>query len=159
MVGDERQSIYRFRGADVEVFRRRKEASDLGQHRLDTNYRSRPEILAFINQLFSQDVVLRPGQVRASRRRPRSRDAGREPGEHRARFAGPTEVLVAERPPADGKARGPESPFQQAEAHAVAERVRRLVDEEGFSQGDIVLLLPSLTDVSALPGGAARPAG
>ncbi len=60
MVGDERQSIYRFRGADVEVFRRREAASELpgGKtrvHRLDVNYRSSPAILSFINRLFADE--------------------------------------------------------------------------------------------------------
>ena len=36
-----------------------------------------------------------------------------------------------------------------AEAYAVAERVRRLVDEEGWSQSEIVLLLPALSEVNA----------
>jgi len=62
MVGDERQSIYRFRGADVDVFRRRKTelacpdptGSAGPVHPLDMNYRSSPEILAFINRVFAQ---------------------------------------------------------------------------------------------------------
>ena len=40
-VGDEFQSIYRFRHADVEVFRERREASG-GVLALTENYRSRP---------------------------------------------------------------------------------------------------------------------
>ncbi len=36
---------------------------------------------------------------------------------------------------------------RQAEAYVVAERVRRLVDEQGWRQGDIVVLLPQLTEV------------
>ena len=43
-VGDEFQSIYRFRHADVEVFRERRAQSD-GVLALTQNYRSRPEIL------------------------------------------------------------------------------------------------------------------
>ncbi len=54
-----------------------------------------------------------------------------------------TEVLVAERPvPAEGQDEAPA--FHEAEARTVAARVRRLIDEEGFSQGDIVVLLPVL---------------
>ncbi len=142
MVGDERQSIYRFRGADVDVFRRRKQVSDLSQHRLDTNYRSRPEILGFINRLFSQGTFFGPAGFE-------SLVAGRDVGagvSRDGRDSWATEVLIAERPLADG-GQGPESAFQQAEAHVVAERVRRLLDEEGFSQGDVVLLLPSITHV------------
>lgn len=51
VVGDAKQSIYRFRGAEVEVFR-------LAHHDrlvlpLKNNYRSAPEIIAFINEFFS----------------------------------------------------------------------------------------------------------
>ena len=53
-VGDEFQSIYRFRHADVEVFRERREASG-GVLALTENYRSRPEVLDVINHLFSAD--------------------------------------------------------------------------------------------------------
>jgi ATP-dependent exoDNAse (exonuclease V) beta subunit len=53
-VGDEKQSIYRFRGADVSVFRSlAKElglaSSDLS---LSRNYRSSPDLVAFFNALF-----------------------------------------------------------------------------------------------------------
>ena len=53
-VGDEFQSIYRFRHADVDVFRERREASG-GVLALTENYRSRPEVLDVINHLFSND--------------------------------------------------------------------------------------------------------
>ena len=50
-VGDEFQSIYGFRHADVEVFReRRAQAPTLLA--LTRNYRSRPEVLAAVNHLF-----------------------------------------------------------------------------------------------------------
>src|SRR5262245_30351788 len=48
-VGDEFQSIYGFRHADVDVFReRRAEASNLLS--LRSNYRSRPQVLAAVNE-------------------------------------------------------------------------------------------------------------
>ncbi|MGH3032465.1 MAG: UvrD-helicase domain-containing protein, partial [Gaiellaceae bacterium] len=53
-VGDEFQSIYGFRHADVQVFRERREQS-AGVLALTQNYRSRPEVLAAINHLFSAD--------------------------------------------------------------------------------------------------------
>ena len=53
-VGDEFQSIYRFRHADVEVFRERRERSG-GVLALTQNYRSRPEVLAAVNHLFSSE--------------------------------------------------------------------------------------------------------
>ncbi|HHU35843.1 MAG TPA: UvrD-helicase domain-containing protein [Treponema sp.] len=52
-VGDEKQSIYRFRGADVSVFR--SLARDLGEDempRLDTNYRTEKPLLNIFNTVF-----------------------------------------------------------------------------------------------------------
>jgi ATP-dependent exoDNAse (exonuclease V) beta subunit len=56
-VGDEKQSIYRFRGADVSVFKAL--AHELESHggrviRLRTNYRSEPELIDFFNTVFEQ---------------------------------------------------------------------------------------------------------
>src|SRR5262249_54661235 len=53
-VGDEFQSIYRFRHADVEVFRERRDQVG-GVLALTQNYRSRPEVLDVINHLFAAD--------------------------------------------------------------------------------------------------------
>ncbi len=55
LVGDPKQSIYRFRRADVETYRR--VAGSLGADArlsLVTNFRSAPRILAFVNALFSR---------------------------------------------------------------------------------------------------------
>lgn len=54
-VGDAKQSIYRFRGAEVEVFSEAREevesrSGDIQE--LDTNYRSHPGVLAFCNRFF-----------------------------------------------------------------------------------------------------------
>lgn len=55
-VGDPQQSIYLFRGARSEIFMQGlAEAESSGAHleRLDINYRSRPELLHFINDFFT----------------------------------------------------------------------------------------------------------
>jgi ATP-dependent exoDNAse (exonuclease V) beta subunit len=54
-VGDERQSIYGFRNADVDVFRgRRDSARAAGRDaRLSTNFRSRPELIEKLNAAFT----------------------------------------------------------------------------------------------------------
>ncbi len=55
-VGDEHQSIYRFRGADVDVYRAHNEQMEIKGGRrfeLTTNYRSHSAVLDFINRLFS----------------------------------------------------------------------------------------------------------
>lgn len=55
-VGDEKQSIYRFRGADVSVFKglSRELAAQSSEPAvsLNTNYRSEPGLIAFLNRIF-----------------------------------------------------------------------------------------------------------
>ncbi|HDH05913.1 MAG TPA: hypothetical protein ENH01_09425 [Nitrospirae bacterium] len=59
-VGDEKQSIYYFRGANVEIFRRAKEKLEtwLGDEfyyeEIKENYRSSPAIIEFTNRVFSK---------------------------------------------------------------------------------------------------------
>ena len=55
-VGDEKQSIYKFRGADVSVFNKLK--SDLGPEcflQMNYNYRSSNELLATFNRIFGEN--------------------------------------------------------------------------------------------------------
>jgi ATP-dependent helicase/nuclease subunit A len=55
-VGDFKQSIYRFRGADPGVFRRlREKIPPEGRLPLSLNFRSQPAILDFVNALFRED--------------------------------------------------------------------------------------------------------
>ena len=57
VVGDPKQSIYRFRRADVALFRRLAEEAETGERhdllRLTQNFRSRPAILRFVNRVFA----------------------------------------------------------------------------------------------------------
>jgi ATP-dependent helicase/nuclease subunit A len=56
-VGDYKQSIYRFRGAEPHVFRQlRGEVPEAGQMSLTENFRSQPAVLAFVNELFSEEL-------------------------------------------------------------------------------------------------------
>ena len=61
MVGDVKQSIYRFRGADCHIFQEKYEDYKLnkGGKEIDLNksYRSRREVVDFINELFSQLMI------------------------------------------------------------------------------------------------------
>ena len=150
MVGDERQSIYRFRGADVEVFRALeselwlpRRGEDRGRvHRLDVNYRSRPEVLAFVNRLFAHRTFFGGRFVALCEPEP-SADDPVEPVE----YASPAvEVVFVQRGGEADDATATES-IQDAEADELATRVRRLVDEEGWSQSEITILLPAQTHV------------
>ncbi|MBE6355147.1 UvrD-helicase domain-containing protein [Treponema sp.] len=51
-VGDEKQSIYRFRGADVSVFRKLSEDFKDGNLQMSTNYRSHQSLIASFNTIF-----------------------------------------------------------------------------------------------------------
>ena len=72
-VGDESQSIYGFRHADVGIFRARRAALGAdGVRSLTVNFRSRPEILDVVNAAFAPLLGRR---LHAARRRPRARGA------------------------------------------------------------------------------------
>ena len=56
-VGDYKQSIYRFRGADPQVFRcLRDEIPAHGRLPLTLNFRSQPGVIEFVNALFSSEM-------------------------------------------------------------------------------------------------------
>jgi ATP-dependent helicase/nuclease subunit A len=56
-VGDHKQSIYRFRGADPQVFRQlREEIPAEGQLPLTRNFRSQPAVIDFVNCLFAGEM-------------------------------------------------------------------------------------------------------
>ncbi len=71
-VGDYKQSIYRFRGAEPDVFRTLRDQTALsGQLLLTRNFRSQPAILHFANALFWHDLgnsyeALRPDRHQIS---------------------------------------------------------------------------------------------
>jgi ATP-dependent helicase/nuclease subunit A len=163
MVGDERQSIYRFRGADVKVFTRRLEgvvssgSSHDGRddacrlHRLDINYRSRAEVLAFINHLFAQEDFFGLGFVALQCGAAGIDDipvglGGNEvkPGAEGVTEHSVVEVLAVERGGGEGPS-GPKPLIQQAEAQASAWAVERLLRDEGWEPKDLVILSPALT--------------
>jgi ATP-dependent helicase/nuclease subunit A len=56
-VGDHKQSIYRFRGADPKVFNDlRMEIPPSGRLPLTLNFRSQPAVIEFVNALFTKDM-------------------------------------------------------------------------------------------------------
>jgi len=127
-VGDESQSIYSFRHADVEVFRAR--ARDVtGRHELDTNYRVEPSLLAGLAALFSHPALLGPGSMPL---RPPESAPERAPWpstEPRLQMS----FLVSG---ADAQAMPP----LEAEAECIADHVAALVSS-GVGAGDIAVLL------------------
>ncbi|MFL5925252.1 MAG: UvrD-helicase domain-containing protein, partial [Gaiellaceae bacterium] len=128
-VGDEFQSIYRFRHADVEVFRERRDQVG-GVLALTQNYRSRPEVLGVINHLFAADF-----------------GESFQPLVAAGRFADPAygpavELLVTDKESYAGTG----VHWRKAEAQHIARCVRELVDTGEAAAGEIVLLFAAGTD-------------
>ena len=62
LVGDPKQAIYSFRGADVETYiRAREQTANSHRHKLETNYRSQPGLVAAVNALFRAPSGARAG--------------------------------------------------------------------------------------------------
>ena len=128
-VGDEFQSIYGFRHADVRVFRERREQAETLLP-LTRNYRSRPEVLAVVNHLFGAEFGEQFQPLAASGEFP-------DPV-----FGTPVELLVTD------KSAYAESGthWRRGEARNVARRVKELVDSGAAEAGEIVLLFAAGTD-------------
>jgi len=68
VVGDDSQSIYSFRGASFEnIIRFKERYPDAREYRLETNYRSTPEILALANASIAHNQRRLPKVLRAVR--------------------------------------------------------------------------------------------
>ncbi len=150
VVGDELQSIYGFRHADLDVFRRQRalieQRPDAELMELSGNFRSRPELIGAVN-LFGSSLfgdAYRPLRVGAES--PEDPPAGQGP---------PVELLLTGRdgwdaeeielePAIDGS-----TPLNcLAEARAVAARLRDLADE-GVDRSEMVVLLRAFTHLDA----------
>ncbi len=64
LVGDPKQSIYRFRRADIRQFNRVKAEQHQGLVRLSQNFRSTPGVTSFVNEVF-RPLMLAGGQDQA----------------------------------------------------------------------------------------------
>jgi ATP-dependent helicase/nuclease subunit A len=148
-VGDELQSIYGFRHADLDVFRERRRAIEASATAdaipLSGNFRSRPEVIGAVNAIGERLLDgYTPLRVGASPDRPQP------PGDGPA-----VEMLLTGRdgwadegieldPTTD--ARTPAN--QLAEARFLAARLRELADE-GVDRGSMVVLLRAFTRLDA----------
>ena len=129
-VGDENQSIYSFRHADVGVFRARAERVS-ERVELDINYRIAPPLLHGLNELFRRPALLGKSYMVL---RPPSDAVARDPWpEGMGRFT-VTYVDTAD---------GPLDPIL-AEAVAVADRVCSY-RAAGIPSGDIAVLMGALS--------------
>jgi ATP-dependent helicase/nuclease subunit A len=141
-VGDHKQSIYRFRGADVHLFRQlRQQVPHEGRLGLTVNFRSQPAILDFANALLGQ----------------RLEDYEPLVAHHRQVNPGPcVEFLWS---PRGSKESVTEA--RRTEADWIARRIAALVDREALvvertpagerlrpvRRGDVVLLFRAMSNV------------
>lgn len=140
-VGDQFQSIYGFRNADVEVFRDRRRKTPAGSvFTLSTNFRSRQPVLNVVNRVFRDEALLGSELLELT--------SGREPGEPRQGRTVPrgtlgpaAELVLLEKEAGED--------WREQEARASAECVERLVRAEGWKQRDVVMLFHSTRGIDA----------
>jgi ATP-dependent exoDNAse (exonuclease V) beta subunit len=154
-VGDEWQSIYGFRHADVGLFRaRHAELAPRGQSlRLAHNFRGRPELLEAVNAVFAARFGEAFTPLRAGRRpsginlRAHERETQAEPV---------IELLLTDRrgwnheqawAGGGGSADSGAVAWRQAEARALARRVGELVRDGQASPGGVAVLLRAVSDI------------
>lgn len=139
-VGDAQQSIYRFRGADVNVYEAHKKAmraDEVGALyvELTKNFRSHGDVLSFVDRVFEQSTVF--GEAFMSL----------EPNEQRPscyRGSAPRIDLVLSVQPA-GRGTGVRTAdAKRAGAEAIARRFAAL-REDGHAPGDMVVLLGKMS--------------
>ena len=155
LVGDPKQSIYRFRRADIELYHRVRDYFG-ARLTLSTNFRSRPGVIEFVNSVFAAllgtgDRARRPGRVRRARAEPRPRPTA-------MRCADPITVVGGEHPEETDLAA-----LRRLEAQELAALIHR-VRAEGWPvarrdadggevhraarYADIAVLLPTRADAS-----------
>ena len=150
MVGDELQSIYGFRHADLEVFREQRErvAADPGSKAIELsgNFRSRPEVVGAVNMIGARLLGEDYRDLRAGTTPPSPSPPGEGPAVEILLTGrrGWDEEGIALEPATD--ARTP--PDQLAEARFVASRLRALADA-GVDRGGMVVLLRAFTHLDA----------
>ena len=160
-VGDERQSIYRFRHADVAVFREHHEAARAAGRveRITVNFRSRGEVLEAIDTLFAS--------IWGESFEPLREGPGARDGEPRTTPC--VELLVSDRGPArwkklvgSGDEEDDEDPaealfgetmrgvtaWRAAEARLLARRVEQLTRGGPYEHKEVVVLVRASTNLS-----------
>jgi ATP-dependent exoDNAse (exonuclease V) beta subunit len=159
VVGDELQSIYGFRHADLDVFRRRRQEvehrADAELMRLSGNFRSRPEVIGAVN-LFGEALLGEPYRpLRVGEVSPQTREVAASESAGTAAPGSAVELLLTARdgweeegielePAIDGA-----TPINcLAEARFVAERLAELADA-GVPRGEMVVLLRAFTHLDA----------
>jgi ATP-dependent helicase/nuclease subunit A len=154
IVGDRKQSIYGFRGADVDVFREMTSillAAGGEEKPLRLNFRSQPPLIAFFNYLFARLFQV-PVDVPASEYKNLDQlgYVKHEPSESKRelRDEGPlVELLVTTKPSLEDDPRA-EQDSRVLDAQQLARRILALTQgPDKLKYGDIALLFRAMTQV------------
>jgi ATP-dependent helicase/nuclease subunit A len=149
-VGDPKQSIYRFRRADIGVFLRARDRLGARVEQLTTNFRTGAPLLAWVNHTFDQLIAEEPESQPAY--------VGLDP----ARTGPPSGPAVAFVGLAEHPREWRADDLREAEAADVAAAVRRAVAEgwsvwdddahdwRGATWSDVAVLLPARTSLPML---------
>ncbi|MGH2950047.1 MAG: 3'-5' exonuclease, partial [Solirubrobacteraceae bacterium] len=152
-VGDEFQSIYRFRHADVTIFRERRAGR---VRRLDRNFRAGEELLDVLNGAFAPELGERFSPLVAGAEAPDGPLRLFDP-DPRATGEPPVELLITDtrgwEDPELERALGlvslAQQPWRRAEARLLAHRLRAEVDA-GRRPGDVVVLVRATASLRLL---------
>ncbi len=159
LVGDPKQSIYRFRRADISLYLQVRQFLDAARPALTENFRTTVPIIDWVNAVFGQLIVSNPasddGEIRTDLVQPDYTPlVGRRP----AAAVGPAVTILGRR--AHGKdVNAPE--LREIEATDVAEVITTAMvdgwtieDKDGTHRpcrfSDIAILLPTKTSLPAL---------
>lgn len=138
VVGDPKQSIYRFRRADIEVYAAAEESLSGGSARLAANFRSVPGVVEWVNRLFAETIGDgEPGRQPAYATLAATRAADPELEVPVRVFGGPHEGV-------------PVGEIREIEAADVAAVVCRAMEEEWRVERDGRWLPVRLSDIAVL---------
>jgi ATP-dependent helicase/nuclease subunit A len=156
VVGDPKQSIYRFRRADITVYEKVRLGPLAGGHaELVQNFRSVPDVIAWVNTTF--DVLL----VKREKMQP----ANLRLASHREAIAPPHLAVTLLRDEVEPE---PVADARAAEAEGIAKMVRHVLDEgwpvvdertkdvRPAGQGDIAILVKAWTDIDVFTSALRR---
>lgn len=134
MVGDENQSIYGFRDAEVSLFQDEDRQSEAEGCRipLDDNFRSQTEILAFVDEMFDREEMLGSRYIQLKPM------AKKDPNAEDCRI----EVLMVDTKPIppEREKKLKADDCRKVEAQLIADRLLQL-HESGYAYGDMAILM------------------